>query len=545
MLRVSRRKLPLLAAAIGATLPSLGYSQVWNFNNGNAASPWTGTWSVAANWNPSSAFPNGITAAVQFPSTLLTNASGTVTLNGAAITVGRLEFNPIGTALNGNSYTLAGAGSLTVIGGGSIQVQSSGTVSAGVATINSTLVTPANSSITKIGLGALYLGGTNLFGGGSTTEFSGLTVASGSVIAGSAGALNGLKALSTGGDGQLELRGQTVGTVSNPVIVGIGATVQPVNGSIYASTGSTTLNGNIFALQNSSVGVNAGATLTLNGNVFVDGAGTVGNGFTKVGNGLLNVKSLGLNGTFTASAGTTKINAGGGSLGTSVIGGLSATTGLLDITDHSLIIKNSDLTSLQNMIKAGRGPEAAYPDGVADGAWTGTAGLGSSSAKAAFLADGFESRAIGYAQNGQLPLGEFSSFGGVTVTSSDYLAMYTVGGDATLDGFCGDNDVTILAIFYDAGATTGHHWFEADLNYDGLVNDTDVTLIAIYYQGPEAGSPLPFMTTALATSLYGDAFGSAWQAGLDIKSSLVPEPGTLGLIAAGGLSVLGRRRRKN
>jgi hypothetical protein len=64
---------------------------------------------------------------------------------------------------------------------------------------------------------------------------------------------------------------------------------------------------------------------------------------------------------------------------------------------------------------------------------------------------------------------------------SDVLIRYTRAGDADLDGKCGDEDATLVGLYYDNGATTGHLWMEADFNYDGLIDDSDATALGLFY----------------------------------------------------------------
>src|SRR5207253_4175171 len=115
-----------------------------------------------------------------------------------------------------------------------------------------------------------------------------------------------------------------------------------------------------------------------------------------------------------------------------------------------------------------------------DGTWDGK-GITSSSARNHFASFGIEERAIGYAVNADLPLGQYATFGGQTVSGNTILIRYTRMGDADLDGKCGDNDVTLVGAFYDNGATTGHAMSDGDFNYDGKIDDSDVTLLGAFY----------------------------------------------------------------
>lgn len=538
MLRVRRGKLPLLALAVGATLPTLGYAQTsnWTYNAGGAV-PWSQSWNVNTNWNPNTAFPNSTTAVVNLTADRITGGSGTIILNAAPITIGKLAVNPIGVVgpTLDNSYTLTGTGSLTIVGGGTIDVTSSGTASLGVSTINLRLQTPANSNINKVGTGAVVLSGTNSFGGGSGVN--GLTVAQGTVVALSPGALTGLGIVSTANDGQLELRNQTVGTVPVPVIAGVGATVAPANGSIYASIGNNTWNGNIFALQNASVGVGSGASLTVNGNVF-DAAGTVGNGLTKVGAGVLNVTNLALNGTLTLNSGVTRIKAGGGNAGTSVvrnvvIPGGATPAATLDVNDHVLVIKNGNAGSISALLKSGLENGGNFD-------WQGP-GLNSTSSFTKNNLAGSVLYGLGVLLNSDAPFGGagdpiYTSLGGVTLTGNEILVKHTYMGDTDLSGGI---DSTDYALTDNGFLNNLSGWVNGDFDYNGLVDSTDYALIDNAFLNQ--GAPLAVSMVSLHTEMFGADYTNALAA---VQAGLVPEPGTLGLLGLGAMALMGKRRRK-
>jgi hypothetical protein len=67
---------------------------------------------------------------------------------------------------------------------------------------------------------------------------------------------------------------------------------------------------------------------------------------------------------------------------------------------------------------------------------------------------------------------------------------YTYAGDLNLDGRVDDNDVSILGLYYDGGATTSHYWSQGDLfGHDGRIDDNDVSILGLTY-GLGVGNPL-------------------------------------------------------
>ncbi|MCX5672131.1 MAG: hypothetical protein NTU94_12505 [Planctomycetota bacterium] len=100
---------------------------------------------------------------------------------------------------------------------------------------------------------------------------------------------------------------------------------------------------------------------------------------------------------------------------------------------------------------------------------------------------------LGYAQNDML-FTPYDSFAGQPADLSTILVKFTYLGDLNLDGCVDgrvdDNDVTILGLHYDGGATNTHYWNEGDLfGYDGRVDDNDVTILGLTY-GLGVGEPL-------------------------------------------------------
>jgi autotransporter-associated beta strand protein len=345
---------------------------------------------------------------------------------------------------------------------------------------------------------------------------------------------------------------------------GVG-TASPYNGIVNINEGTLQLdNGNTMG---DLASLNASAALTLNGNETIGslaGAGTgtasIGSGFTLTagGNnatttfagtisGAGNLTKAGA-GTMTLSGintytGATTVNAGTLALGRSLTTSSSLTvasgatakllsghdkalatntiatsgTGKLDITDNSVVVRNSTLSAVKTLVTSGYN----------GGNWQG-AGITSSSAPA-------NSRtAIGYGANSVLGK---SSFAGVTgLDSNDVLVKYTYYGDADLSGASTLDDFTLFLIGYQNGGTT---WFQGDFDYSGQTTLDDFTLFLQGYQ--QQGAPLSEVEALIDSVPMSEAERAAMLAAV----AAVPEPGTGAamLAAAVGLGTLRRRRR--
>jgi parallel beta-helix repeat protein len=160
----------------------------------------------------------------------------------------------------------------------------------------------------------------------------------------------------------------------------------------------------------------------------------------------------------------------------SVVTGLELRAGAsFDLADNALVIDYTGVTPaamVRVWLTSGRG-------GAGLGAtWDGV-GIRSSAAAQANAAEP-ESRSIGYAENGALPLGAYTTFHGVTVDQSTLLIAYARTGDANLDGFVDDDDVTVLSASY-APNQPGAVWANGDFDYTSRVGDDDVTLLGAFY----------------------------------------------------------------
>jgi hypothetical protein len=141
--------------------------------------------------------------------------------------------------------------------------------------------------------------------------------------------------------------------------------------------------------------------------------------------------------------------------GTSIVTSLSFTgAGTLDITNNLLFIDFGSAADPISLI-------AGYlKSGYSAGAWTGT-GIDSSSAAAN------PSYALGYSEG----------IDGVVagLTPGEIEIVYTLNGDANLDGTVNSED---FSIFSENLGQSGRGWDQGDFNYDGVVNSEDFSLFS-------------------------------------------------------------------
>jgi autotransporter-associated beta strand protein len=361
--------------------------------------------------------------------------------------------------------------------------------------------------------------------GGGTTA---LTVASGSLTLAPIGGNNtyaGGTTINSGGHliAAYNFGGSEVGTTIP--LAATGAIVN--NGTLeisnaYVTSPATVLSATLASVSGSgTTTVDANMSVDFTGN-FSQAGGLVNNGSTEIdGNGTVGTSSVaGLSGggSLTIGNGSTPNtlqlahNSGVSSQGSITISGNS----VLDIGNNSLIINfaangfTDPITTIAAYLKAGYN----------NGAWNGPGGIDTS---APLTVNGLQ-YGLGFAdgQDGVVS----------TLTSGQVEVMYTLLGDANLDGTVNGEDFTILASNFNQSVTS---WDQGDFNYDGSVNGEDFTLMAANFNQQANGAASAGDIAAF------DAFAAA--NGISLPTS-VPEPATGSVMLLAGLGLISRRRRR-
>jgi T5SS/PEP-CTERM-associated repeat protein len=488
--------------------------------------------------------------------------TGSISQSGGSVTISGVNSLYLGDfAGSTGTYVLSGTGSLSVTGVEYLGDSGTGTINqtGGVNTIGTLLYIGFNSgstgSYTLSGTGSVSIAENEIVGYGGTGSFSqsgGVNSINGTYNvdfgyeAGATGTytLSGTGLLLDSGSENVGFSGagifnQTGGT--NTISPGFNLNLGRVSGGsgAYNLTGGVaTVGGNLYdggslggAGGTGNVTVN-GATASLNVAGTITVYNTSGSSLSLVA-GTVTAAALNLPGgiynqsggtaTFGQITGTGKVTITGGQTMLSFGGGLSQVSGLnvsgmgtLDITNNSLAINYAGsadpVASVVNMLTEGYGTGQN---------WRGTAGILSSTA-----GNGGASPllSVGYA-DGDNP-SDLASVAGLQ--ANQIIIMYTLAGDANLDGQVNFSDLLIVAQDFNK---TAEDWAGGNFIYNptGLVNFADLLIVAQNFN--KVLTPVGSLSEGVG-------------GGIDSLAVKVPEPSALALAVGAGVGVLGRRRRR-
>ena len=493
---------------------------------------------------------------------------GTFNQSGGSNTIGSGAFLDVGTFFGGTGTYVLSGGTLSVsgneyVGDGSIGTfnQSGGTNSntggfllVGGGSTGSYVLSGSGqlseNGIEYIGYGSLATmnqsGGTNsisggflavgMFGGSTGTYvLSGTGAINSSVIeyagyegigtinqSGGSNTITGGGYLAVGafdGTGTYVLSGGTL-SVGNGEAVGFGSA-----GAFNQTGGTNTLTSsqNLYlAYYSGSSGTYnlSGGTVTDTGGLFVGGSN-----FASGGTGVLNVSNtavLNVAGTMQVYAsGTANINGG-----TVKVGDLVISTGGVVNVNSALFVNygignQSPISAIQSYLASG----------FAGGAWNGP-GI-NSSAVANLNAHSALKYAVGYI-DGAMPPVNFNS----SVSSGEIEILPTLAGDATLSGTVDFYDFQVVLSNFGKASQS---WDQGDFDYTGTVDFYDFQVVLSNFgQNSGALSAGELATLNGFASQYGQGISEGSSGGLTLVS--VPEPGSIAILALGGLVGLRRRR---
>ena len=501
--RKCRSLAPACCAALAATgliaAPALAVDGSWVAADG--------AYGTASNWTSNPQVPGGGGTAT-FGQTFAGNR--TISVN-VSPTLAQVNF------ASSSAYVLANGGGTITLAGPTVgdDVQPAVLNSAGGGQpIFATLAggAPVDAiNVTKAGVGTIALGGNN------AALYAAFDVQGGALRAVSNNGFGAADNLVVSNGGVVEVAGG-LGTPNQFLGLITPLSAAP-NGAVRSLSGANTWNGTWFLAPNpvvtTSVGVDTGSTLTLNGPIVEDTTTATGPAsFAKVGVGTFVVtQPLTLRGV-AVNAGTVRTaTATASRLGTLSTGASpTAPTGRYDVATGGVAVTTADLTAVRQQIRA------AYAPGNGAAAWSGngiTTGSGTSST-------------IGLAYG---PASDFktafpTNFAGQQVVGTDVVISPARFGDANLDGSVGFADLNRLRVNY---LGTGKRWSQADFNYDGSVGFADLNLLRFNYLA--SGGPAPFASGGAAVA----AAAPAGEPALTGRAAAAPSaPSAAGLPARDG-----------
>jgi hypothetical protein len=328
------------------------------------------------------------------------------------------------------------------------------------------------------------------------------------------GALSGAQNVNT-------TQSTTVGGINftNPAgytIGGTGSITLDTSGgsaSITVSAGNNTIGVPVNLAKNTVISSDTGTGISFAGNL--TGSGQT---LTKTGAGTAQFQNVRV-GALNISQGSAKISAKGtanSAGGTSVVTSLSISGGAsLDLTNNSMIVDytgpvGTQVGDVRNHLKNAR----------------------------LITSSGTATTRIGYGDNAVLGK---TTFAGQSVDTSSILIKFTYAGDADLDGDADGVDIGTWATNFtgELGGSGSAVWTQGDWDYDGDVDGVDAGLWAQAFTGELGGAGLGSLIVNDPNIAPGAA---AILRGMGI--TVVPEPGTVGLLAGLGVMAMNRRTRR-
>jgi hypothetical protein len=340
----------------------------------------------------------------------------------------------------------------------------------------------------------------------ATIELSGGTVDTAGTAFASSGNITGSGIVRTGGltnSGTIALAGES--SVFGAVTNSVGGAIQ-LSGIEYNNFfGAVANSGTFFIDAGSTASVYAAysgsGSLVDNGSLYLSSNSSTGK---ITGTGVLTIGQ-------TAAPAVLQLAASSG----------ASTIGTLSVAGSSKL----DIANNQMFITYGNGPDpiasiaAMIASGYAGGAWNGS-GIISSSAQS-----NSGSYGIGYADSAD-------PGNPANLPSGTIEIMYTLLGDANLDGKVNGIDFNLMATNFNQAVTDG--WDKGDFNYDGKVNGSDFVLLADNFNQFASQSDV-----SAADLLALDSFATT--NGINLTN--VPEPASAGMMLVAGLGILRRRLR--
>ena len=183
-------------------------------------------------------------------------------------------------------------------------------------------------------------------------------------------------------------------------------------------------------------------------------------------------------------------------------------------------------SAITNWIQAGR----------QGGAWTGTTGITDQAAAVDVANYGGELTSVGVVVNSDIAAmtgsNGYATFGGVPVGANSILMAHTYIGDTTLKGYVDLDDIQNVVTGYNAGNFNPYTggapgWEMGDFAGTGYVTLDDIQAVVTGYN---------FSNTPISPESL--SYGSSTGGPASPNFSPTPEPGTLALLAAGGLAAL-------